>query len=100
MNLQQPSGCGPIDGHRQGDHHVAIGVQPARRFIELGTLRAIGLSTTQLTIFLICELAFLILLGLGLGTGIGVLISRVFIPYLQIGGGPALVLLLIDYNYQ
>lgn len=59
-----------------------------RRFIELGTLRAIGLSTGQLTIFLICELAFLILLGLGWGTGIGVLISRVFIPYLQIGGGP------------
>lgn len=60
-----------------------------RRFIELGTLRAIGLSTTQLTIFLICELAFLILLGLGAGTAIGVLISRVFIPYLQIGVGPS-----------
>lgn len=60
-----------------------------RRFIELGTLRAIGLSTGQLTIFLICELAFLILLGLGAGTGIGVLISRVFIPYLQIGVGPS-----------
>ena len=60
-----------------------------RRFIELGTLRAIGLSTAQLTIFLVCELAFLISLGLGAGTGIGVLISRVFIPYLQIGVGPA-----------
>lgn len=60
-----------------------------RRFIELGTLRAIGLSTMQLTIFLVCELAFLILLGLGAGTAIGVLISRVFIPYLQIGVGPA-----------
>jgi putative ABC transport system permease protein len=59
-----------------------------RRFIELGTLRAIGLSTTQLTIFLICELAFLILLGLGAGTAIGVFISQVFIPYLQIGTGP------------
>jgi putative ABC transport system permease protein len=60
-----------------------------RRFIELGTLRAIGLSTTQLTIFVVCELAFLILLGLGAGTAIGVLISQVFIPYLQIGVGPA-----------
>ena len=40
-----------------------------RRFIELGTLRAIGLSTTQLTIFLICELAFLILLGSQVQTG-------------------------------
>lgn len=56
-----------------------------RRFIELGTLRAIGLSTQQLAIFLICELAFLILLGLGAGTWLGMLISRLFIPYLQIG---------------
>ncbi len=60
-----------------------------RRFIELGTLRAIGLSSMQLTIFLVCELAFLILLGLGAGTAIGVFISQVFIPYLQIGTGPA-----------
>ena len=58
-----------------------------RSFIELGTLRAIGLSTMQLTIFLICELAFLILLGLGAGTAIGVFISQAFIPYLQIGTG-------------
>ncbi|MBE2237954.1 MAG: FtsX-like permease family protein [Caldilineaceae bacterium] len=60
-----------------------------RRFIELGTLRAIGLSTRQLAIFLSCELAFLILLGLGAGTGIGALISELFIPYFQIGSGPA-----------
>jgi putative ABC transport system permease protein len=60
-----------------------------RRFIELGTLRAIGLSTGQLGVFLICELAFLILLGLGTGTAIGILISQLFIPYLQIGAGPA-----------
>jgi putative ABC transport system permease protein len=59
-----------------------------RRFIELGTLRAIGLSTRQLAIFLSCELAFLILLGLGAGTGIGALISELFIPYFQVGSGP------------
>jgi len=59
-----------------------------RRFIELGTLRAIGLSTQQLAIFLSCELAFLIVLGLGAGTGIGALISKLFIPYFQIGSGP------------
>ena len=59
-----------------------------RRFIELGTLRAIGLSTQQLGVFLICELAFLILLGLGAGTLIGILVSQLFIPYLQIGAGP------------
>ncbi len=59
-----------------------------RRFIELGTLRAIGLSTKQLAIFLSCELAFLIVLGLGAGTGIGALISELFIPYFQVGSGP------------
>lgn len=59
-----------------------------RRFIELGTLRAIGLSTKQLAIFLSCELAFLIVFGLGAGTAIGALISDLFIPYFQIGSGP------------
>jgi putative ABC transport system permease protein len=38
-----------------------------------------------LAIFLVSELAFLILLGLGAGTWIGILISQFFIPYLQIG---------------
>jgi putative ABC transport system permease protein len=56
-----------------------------RRFIELGTLRAIGLSSGQMTAFLAWELAFLIILGLGAGTYLGALISQVFIPYLQIG---------------
>jgi putative ABC transport system permease protein len=56
-----------------------------RRFIELGTLRAIGLSPGQMTTFLAWELAFLIVLGLGAGTYLGALISQVFIPYLQIG---------------
>jgi putative ABC transport system permease protein len=56
-----------------------------RRFIELGTLRAIGLSSGQMTVFLACELAFLIILGLGAGTYLGALISNLFIPYLQIG---------------
>jgi putative ABC transport system permease protein len=51
-----------------------------RRFIELGTLRAIGLSTRQLGIFLVCELAFLIILGLSAGTWIGITISDLFIP--------------------
>lgn len=56
-----------------------------RRFIELGTLRAMGLSSAQMTTFLAWELAFLILLGLLAGTGLGALISEVFIPYLQVG---------------
>jgi len=56
-----------------------------RRFIELGTLRAMGLSSVQMTTFLAWELAFLIILGLLAGTFLGSLISEVFIPYLQVG---------------
>lgn len=59
-----------------------------RRFIELGILRAVGLSSGQMTAFLAWELAFLILLGMGVGTGLGIWVSRLFIPYLQIGAGP------------
>lgn len=60
-----------------------------RRFIELGILRAIGLSAGQMTAFLAWELAFLILIGLAAGTGLGVWISELFIPYLQVGTGPS-----------
>lgn len=59
-----------------------------RRFIELGTLRAIGLSPAQMTTFLAWELAFVILLGLGTGTVLGALVSTVYIPYLQVGNTP------------
>lgn len=59
-----------------------------RRFIELGTLRAIGLSPGQMTTFLAWELAFVILLGLGAGTALGALVSDVYIPYLQVGNTP------------
>ena len=59
-----------------------------RRFIELGTLRAIGLSPGQMTAFLAWELAFVVLLGLGAGTVLGVLVSNVYIPYLQVGNTP------------
>ena len=58
-----------------------------RRFIELGILRAIGLSSGQMTTFLAWELAFLILVGIGAGTGFGSWISNMFIPFLQVGGG-------------
>ncbi len=56
-----------------------------RRFIEMGMLRAIGLSVKQMTSFLAAELASLILLGIGAGTLVGVLASRLFVPFLQIG---------------
>lgn len=56
-----------------------------RRFIELGTLRAIGLSPGQMTAFLAWELLFLIMLGVVVGTLLGILVSNIFIPYLQVG---------------
>jgi len=56
-----------------------------RRFIEMGMLRAIGLSIQQMKSLLAAELAFLILLGIGAGTALGILASRLFIPFLQIG---------------
>ncbi len=56
-----------------------------RRFIEMGMLRAIGLSVKQMRMFLAAELASLILLGVGAGTLVGVMASKLFVPFLQIG---------------
>jgi putative ABC transport system permease protein len=56
-----------------------------RRFIEMGMLRAIGLSVRQMTMFLAAELASLISLGIGAGTIVGVFASKLFVPFLQIG---------------
>ena len=56
-----------------------------RRFIELGMLRAIGLSTWQMAGFLAGELAALILTGVALGAGLGIWASTLFIPYFQVG---------------
>jgi putative ABC transport system permease protein len=55
-----------------------------RRFVELGVLRAIGLSSRQMTRFLAWELLFLIFSGITVGTGLGI---NLFIPYLQVGEG-------------
>ena len=56
-----------------------------RRFIELGMLRAVGLSALQMAGYLAGEQALLILTGAGLGTGLGVWASSLFIPYFQVG---------------
>jgi putative ABC transport system permease protein len=58
-----------------------------RRFIELGMLRAVGLSVGQMAGFLAGEQAMLILVGGGLGTALGMWASSLFIPYLQVGVG-------------
>ena len=59
-----------------------------RRYIELGILRAIGLSMTQMAAFLGLEQLALIATGVSVGTGLGVLASHLFIPFLQVRGGP------------
>ncbi len=56
-----------------------------RRFISLGILRAVGLSTGQMVTLVATETAVLILTGLSLGTLFGVWTSNLFIPYLQTG---------------
>ena len=56
-----------------------------RRFIELGMLRAIGLSVGQMSAYLAGEQAVLILTGLGIGTLLGFVASVLFIPYFQVG---------------
>jgi putative ABC transport system permease protein len=56
-----------------------------RRFIELGMLRAIGLSVGQMSAYLAGEQAVLILTGLGIGTALGFIASVLFIPYFQVG---------------
>lgn len=60
-----------------------------QRLINLGILRAMGLSSGQLTALVAFELGVLILSGLTLGTLLGVWISHLFIPYLQVGAAAA-----------
>lgn len=56
-----------------------------RRLIELGVLRAIGLSSVQMGAYLGWELLLLLGIGAGAGTALGVAASRIYIPYMQVG---------------
>ncbi|MDI7276995.1 MAG: FtsX-like permease family protein, partial [Anaerolineae bacterium] len=56
-----------------------------RRAVELGVLRAIGLSLGQTISVLGCELILLLVAGTGAGTALGVWVSAWFIPKLQVG---------------
>jgi len=55
-----------------------------RRFVELGMLRAIGLSVGQMGTLLTCEQGLIIGIGMGIGTLLGVTASQLFIPFLQV----------------
>jgi putative ABC transport system permease protein len=58
-----------------------------RRYIELGMLRAIGLSVRQMAVLLVWEQALIIGIGIVAGTLLGVGVSRAFIPFLQVRAG-------------
>jgi putative ABC transport system permease protein len=55
--------------------------------VELSVLRAGGLSIFQMTMILLWEFMFLIIMGGSLGTSFGLLFGNRFIPFLQVGEG-------------
>ncbi len=54
-----------------------------RRYVELGILRAIGLSQRSMILSVAWELGLLIVMGLAIGFGIGLLVSVLYIPFMQ-----------------
>ena len=59
-----------------------------RRLIELGMLRAIGLSTVQMAAMLGWELVLLLGTGLVAGTILGISASNIYVPFMQVGLTP------------
>jgi len=55
--------------------------------VELGVLRAIGLSTRQLSLLLVFEQTLIVGFGAAPGTLVGILTSWLFIPFLQVRTG-------------
>lgn len=55
------------------------------RFVQLGVLRALGLSIRQMGLYLAVEQCLLIMTGLLAGTGMAVLTAHLFIPQLPTG---------------
>jgi putative ABC transport system permease protein len=55
------------------------------RSVQLGLLRALGLSLKQLIFLVASEQVFVIAMGAGLGTALGLATSRLFVPFLQVG---------------
>ena len=66
---------------------VRSGMTLEERFIQLGILRAIGLTVVQMGAFLGSEQLGLILIGLAGGTGITLLTAYAFIPTLPLSFG-------------
>ncbi|MFU8771595.1 MAG: FtsX-like permease family protein, partial [Anaerolineales bacterium] len=64
-----------------------------KRKIQLGVLRAIGLSYKQISSTLVLEQAMIVIVGIIIGTGITVLTSHLFIPVLPVGVGTRVAVL-------
>ncbi|MDF1514185.1 MAG: ABC transporter permease, partial [Anaerolineae bacterium] len=58
-----------------------------RRSVELGVLRAAGLSSRHMASYVAWELALLLIVGSAAGTGLGIWASNTFVPYMQLGTG-------------
>jgi putative ABC transport system permease protein len=63
-------------------------INARRRAIELGVLRALGMSGWQVAVELVIEQLALVVAGVGAGTAIGLLAAGLIVPLLQIGAGP------------
>lgn len=58
-----------------------------RRLLQMGILRAMGLTVRQLFGLLMFEQVYLIVLGVLVGTGLGVYAGKLFIPFFEISTG-------------
>jgi putative ABC transport system permease protein len=63
-------------------------INARRRAIELGVLRALGMSGAQVAVALVTEQVLLVLAGIGAGTASGLLAATLVVPLLQVGAGP------------
>ncbi len=57
-----------------------------RRSVEIGVLRALGLGSGQMAVYVILLQVLIVGAGAGAGVGLGVVVSQLFIPFLQVGG--------------
>lgn len=65
---------------------VFILLSHRRRAIEMGVLRALGLSSRQMAAYVIVTQIVLLLSGAAAGSLIGALVSALFVPQLQVSG--------------
>jgi putative ABC transport system permease protein len=67
---------------------LSVLISARRRAIELGVLRALGLSGIQVAMALAIELSLIVIAGTAAGTGIGLVAAMLVVPLLQVGAGP------------